>query len=225
MPVLPSARAQRHRRGHRRVARRLAAHELDERHQRHRVHEVQAEHAIGARGRGGEPRDRDRRRVGREQRRGRRQAIERDEQRALGLDRFDDRLDGEIDRGQRVERIGQRQARQRGVAIGGGELALLDELGEALLDALARAIEGRRGRVVEQHVEAGLREHLGDAEAHGAGADDADAADIARRGGRRGRRGVGLRRLAHRSTASATPLPPPRHSAATPRFTCRRRIA
>ena len=41
----------------------------------------------------------------------------------------------------------------------------------------------------------------------------------------RGSRGVGLRRLAHRSTASATPLPPPRHSAATPRFTCRRRIA
>ena len=96
------------------------------------------------------------------------------------------------------------------------QLALLDELAEALLDRrCARDRAPAAATSTQPHVEARLREHLGDAVAHRARADDADCAGSS---------------ISHalasvvdgvaqtRSTASATPLPPPRHSAAMPRF-------
>ena len=46
---------------------------------------------------------------------------------------------------------------------------------EALLDARARAIERGRHDVDKPHIEPGLREHLRDAVAHRARADDADS--------------------------------------------------
>ncbi len=48
---------------------------------------------------------------------GRREAIERGEERALGVHRLDDRLDGEIDGGERFERVGEGQAAERRIAI------------------------------------------------------------------------------------------------------------
>ena len=66
------------------------------------------------------------------------------------------------------------QASKRGIAIGGAQLALLDELAKRLLDAAARAIERGLLNVVQQHGVAGLREDLRDAGAHGAGTDDGD---------------------------------------------------
>ena len=60
------------------------------------------------------------------------------------------------------------------VAVGGAQLALLDELAQRFLDAAARAIERGLLDVVEQHGVAGLCEDLGDPRAHGAGTDDAD---------------------------------------------------
>ena len=102
------------------------------------------------------------------------------EQRALGVDVLDDRFDDVVGVGQRVERRRRRQPAERGVAIGGGQLALLDELREALLDRRARAIEHRLRDVDEPHVETRLREHLRDAVAHRARADDADGLDVHR---------------------------------------------
>ena len=108
----------------------------------------------------------------------------------------------------------------------------------------ARAVEHRLRDVDEPHGEARLREHLGDAVAHRAGADDADGLDH-----RSARTHEVRQHEAHevhedaqtfalneicvlcvfavvsvqiRSTASATPLPPPRHSVAMPRFRFRR---
>ncbi len=103
----------------------------------------------------------------------------------------------------------------------------------------ARALERRRRRVDQPHVESRLREHLGDAVAHRAGADHADALNrltdasimLALQAGlpvpSSARLTAAGRRMHEldattRSTASATPLPPPRHSAAMPRFELRR---
>ena len=107
---------------------------------------------------------------------------------------------------------------RRGIAVGGRHLPLLDELREARLDRAARAVEHRLRDVDERDREPGLCEHLGDAVAHRARADDADGVDA--HGWRRVSRAGRSRRYA-RSTASATPLPPPRHSVAMPRLRLR----
>ena len=74
---------------------------------------------------------------------------------------------------------------------------------------------GTDGLTLGDAVEAGRGEHLRDAVSHRAAADDGDLADVRARldGGLRGRR-----RQPMRSTASATALPPPRHSVASPVF-------
>ena len=66
---------------------------------------------------------------------GRASCVEPREQRSLGVDVLDDRFDDVVGVGEVVERRRDGKPAERGVAIGGGQLALLDELREALLDA------------------------------------------------------------------------------------------
>ena len=97
---------------------------------------------------------------------------------ALGVGVLDDRFDDVVGVGERVERRSPVASRPSAASrSAGGQLALLDELAEALLDRAARAIERRLRDVDEPHLEPGLREHLGDAVAHRPRADDADRLD------------------------------------------------
>ena len=67
------------------------------------------------------------------------------------------------------------EPRQRLVSRRGRQLALLDELAQALLDAAPCALERGGRRIDQPHVESRLHEHLRDAVPHGPGADDTDA--------------------------------------------------
>jgi hypothetical protein len=97
---------------------------------------------------------------------------------ALGRGVLDDGLDDVIGVGERRD-IGRCvEAAERGVAVLGRQLALFDELVQALRDRPAGTIERRRHGIDELYVEPGLREHLGDAVAHGSGADHADSFDL-----------------------------------------------
>ncbi len=106
--------------------------------------------------------------------------VEAGEHGGLGLKRLRDRLDDVVDVGQRVEIRPGGESPQCRVAVGHGQFAFLDELGEALLDGASRAVDRRGHRVAQPHFEARLREHLGDAIAHGACPDDADTFDVHR---------------------------------------------
>ena len=84
---------------------------------------------------------------------GPRDRVEAREERALGVGVLDDRFDDVVGVGERVERRRGRQPAERRVAIGGGQLALLDELREALLDrrrARDRASAARRRRAARR---------------------------------------------------------------------------
>ena len=97
--------------------------------------------------------DRNRRRVRGEDDFGFGDRVEAGEQRALGVDVLDDRLDDVVGLDQPIERGVGGQARQRRVAIVGGQLAFLTKRIEALFDALPRAIEQRVGDIDEPHRE------------------------------------------------------------------------
>ena len=119
--------------------------------------------------------DRDRRRVRREDHVGLRDRVERAEQRrVLASSILDDGLDDVVGVGQRVEVVPvvetRRAPRRDRAAV---SLPFSTNFAEALLDRRARAIERRR-RVSHSRTEPRLREHLRDAVAHRARADDAD---------------------------------------------------
>src|SRR6185436_7613775 len=99
-----------------------------------------------------------------------------------GVHVFDDGFDDVVGRGEVVERRRDGKPAERGVTIGGAQLALLDELRERLVDAGPGAIERRLRDVVQGDGKAGLREHLSDAGAHGSGADDGDLSGAHARG-------------------------------------------
>src|SRR5262249_7737860 len=99
---------------------------------------------------------------------------------------------------------------------------LLRHAVEILADRAQRALHELRLRVDERHVEAARREHLRDAVAHRAAAHDGDLLHVGADGRGRLRRGS---RHQVRSTASATALPPPRHSVARPVFLPRASMA
>ena len=105
------------------------------------------------------------------------QRVESREQRALGLGLFDDRFDDVVGVGEGVERRGRHDTGQGRVAGRCSEFSLLDQPCEALFDRVPRAIEHRLRDVDQPHGEARLREHLGDAVAHRAGAHDTDRLD------------------------------------------------
>ena len=164
--VLAKLRAQFRSHLHRLVRGRLAADQLHQRHQRHGVHEVHAEHLVGALRGGAEQGDRDRRGVRREDHFGARERIEACEQVALGLGVLDDGLDDVVGIGQGVDGREGAEPGKGGVTVGRHQLALLDELREALVDGGACAFEHRLRHIDQPHVVARLREYLRNTVAH-----------------------------------------------------------
>src|SRR5919204_5460055 len=179
------------------------ADDLDELHQRNGVHEVHARDALRAAGRRGEPRDRDRRRVAREDRVGLARLIQLAEDLLLHRHLLERGLDREVDAAKVLDvRGGADASGDRGRL--GRKLALRGELRQRGVHVALRAPELLERDVDEHHLQSGGRARLRDARAHRSAPDDAD--------------GLGLLGLHAISTATATASPPPRHSATTPRF-------
>ena len=153
--------------------------DLDQAHDRRRVHEMQADELLGPVGRGGQPRDRDRRSVRGQD--GVRLQVrdQRLEDGLLDLFVLGGRLDDEIDVGdlRGVRRRGD--ARQGGLGVGLADGALGDLAGKVLLDLAQGGLEPLGAHVVQANLAAAQRAHMGDARSHLAGADDADGVDVA----------------------------------------------
>ena len=139
---------------------------LDELQHRHGVEEVHADDLLGAAGHGGERRDRDGRRVRGEDRGRWKNLVRSPEDRLLHLGVLDDRLDQEVGLDDLVDR---RHALEH--LLGSGA-SLLGELAEALLHRGERTLDCARNLVVERDAPPRGRDHLCDAAAHLAGADD-----------------------------------------------------
>ena len=154
-----------------------AADQLDQLHHRHRIHEVNADELLRPVGRGGEPRDRDRRGVGADDRVGLQVRAEVGENLALDLFLLGRRLDDEIAVAELVERVGRRDARERGLAVLLGDQLARDLPRQIAVDGGEPGIDAVGRDVVEQHVHAGERGHMRDAVTHLTGADHADLAD------------------------------------------------
>ncbi|MDT4846273.1 hypothetical protein FQZ97_802890 [compost metagenome] len=155
------------------VAREVAADQFHQRHHRHRVEEVHADEAVGARGGGGQLRDRDRRGVRRDDHLGAHQLVHLLEDLELERVVLGGGLDDEL-RALQVVVVGRAlDQRQRGGLLLGRELFLLDQAVEAARDGGDALVDGGLGHVDHHHVDARYRAGLGDAVAHGAGADDA----------------------------------------------------
>ena len=157
-----------------------AADELDQLHERHRIHEMDADEALRPVGRGGEPRDRDRRRIAADDGVGLEQRADAGEDRALDLFLLGRCLNDEIAIAQGFERLRRRDAFERGLPL---------FLCDALAAHLPRhvAVDGRNpgldpvgGKVVELDVESGERADMGDAVTHLSRPDHADLANMKR---------------------------------------------
>ena len=151
-----------------------AADHLDQLHQRHRIHEMNADEALRPVGRGGKPRDRDRRRIGADDGRRLERRAERGEDLALGLLLLGRRLDDEIAVAEFSERVGGRDALDRGLALLVADALATDLPCQVAVDGRQSCRDAVGGDVVEQNVIARQRADVGDAVAHLAGADDAD---------------------------------------------------
>jgi hypothetical protein len=138
---------------------------------------VHPEHLVGTLRRGAEDRDRDRRRVRREHALGSGEAVERVEQRLLGVDVFADGFDDVVGLAEDIERGTGMEPAQDGITIGGCQFAFLHEPGEAGLDRAAPAVDHRPCDVHQPHLEAGLRERLGNPVAHRPRPHHADSLD------------------------------------------------
>ena len=164
--------------GHRIGRGRVAADQLDQRHERDRVHEVHAQDPVGAPGGGAQRGDRNGRRVRCQDGVGVEHPVECPEQRGLGVCILDDRLDDVVRGHQGVEIGAGREPPARRVGRIGRERALLHESVQAAADGSGRPIERGRHDILQLDVEAGLREDLGDAVPHGPRADDTDRLDV-----------------------------------------------
>ena len=109
----------------------LAADDLDERHHRHGIEEVHADHAIGPAGRGGERRDRDRRRVRREHRLGGQHLVRAPEDGLLHCRVLDHGLDHQVGRDEIDRRARLARAPRRGRPALLGELPRLRRIARA----------------------------------------------------------------------------------------------
>jgi hypothetical protein len=104
--------------------------------------------------------------------------VEPGEELLLGRQLLDDRLDHGVAAGERVERVAEREPRERGSALLGADPTLLDATPEVAGDPLARPFR-RAGRDVHaDDVQAGLGAHLRDPRAHRPEPDDADPAHL-----------------------------------------------
>jgi hypothetical protein len=153
-----------------------APHDLDQLHPVHRVEEVHADDLVGALRRAGHLGHGQRRRVGRQDRRRRRQRIELAEELALERDVLGRGLDHEV---AALDRLRQVLGCGEAGAVSGfrGEFPPGDALVHQRADLGRALVEGRRLGVVEAGVEAGNRCGVGDSAAHDAGAEDRDAFD------------------------------------------------
>ena len=153
---------------------RKAAHDLDQWQHRRRIEEVHAGDALRILQARRERGDRQRRRVGRQNRFRRDNDFELAQQRAFGLQILDDRFDDEP----RVCAIGERVDGGDSVygAARGVERnpALRGERIKRRADRLPRFFGGAEPRIEKLHRMAGLRGDLRDARSHRAGADHGD---------------------------------------------------
>ena len=144
---------------------------LDDLHHRHGVEEVVAGDTARALADGGHRRDRERRGVAREDAGVADDALELGEERALGAQVLDDRLDHQVAGRERPEPRHHLDA--AGDRLRVRDAPFLGEPGERLRDRVEAALRGAGLRVVDERAHARLREHLRDAAAHGAAAGDA----------------------------------------------------
>ncbi len=146
----------------------------------HGVEEVHPDHALGARGRLGDLRDRQRRRVGREERARRGDRVEPREDLALELERLGNGLDRQIDPGRgELEFGGRSDPIERRRLLLGGDLAPGDALVERHADPVDSPLDEVHGRVVQPHLEARGRRDLGDPTTHRPRAEDRDRLHMA----------------------------------------------
>ena len=144
---------------------------LDDLHHRHRVEEVITRHASGALAGGGHRSDGEGRGIARQDARVVHDRFELGEERALGAQVLDDRLDHQVAGRERPEPRHHLDA--AGDRLRVRDAPFLGEPGERLRDRVEAALRGAGLRVVDERAHARLREHLRDAAAHGAAAGDA----------------------------------------------------
>src|SRR5262249_27004607 len=159
-----------------RVAGGNAADHLDQLHQRYRIHEMNADETLRAVGRGGKPRDRDRRGVGADDGFGLERRTERGKDLALDFFLFSRRLDHQIAIGEFVERLGRRNALDRRLPLFIADTLTADLPRQIAADGRQAFADAVGSDVVQQDVKARQRANEGDAVAHLAGADNADLA-------------------------------------------------
>ena len=148
---LPSRSMNRLRAGDRLLARVERDDHLDERHHRHRREEVQPEHARGIADRLGELGDRDRGRVGGDDRPVRDHAVDRLHDRELEPLVLGHRLDDQVGLGDRLEVGGQLDPLARRPRLGVVELAAAHGPGQRGLDPLAGATHRSLVDVAHDH--------------------------------------------------------------------------
>ena len=143
-------------------------------HQRHGIEEVAARDAVRQARAGGNGSYRQRGGIGGQHALVADDGVQRIEQRALGVQLFDDGFDDNVAAGQRVQRGRCAQLLSGRVGGGCGELAFAGQRGELLSHGGHGLGGGAVLHVVQQHGDAGLRGHLRDAASHGAGAGHAE---------------------------------------------------
>ena len=156
---------------------RKAADHLDQAHQRDRVHEVKADETFGTVRRRAEPRDRDRRRVGRQHRALAQLGAQVVEDLALDVFLLRRRFDREIDIAELGKRCGRADAFEGRVAGLLGNHLAVDLAVQVALDGLETRFQTLCGDVVQKHVEPGQRADVRNAVTHLACADDPDGAN------------------------------------------------
>ncbi len=159
-------------------ARLECSHDLDELHLVHGVEKVHAGDARRSRERSGHLGDAERRRVGRDDRRGRRRAFDIGEQLQLEIHAFGRALDHEVRSPERrIHVTRRRQPLEAGVGLSRGRFAELDRRAEDFVDARARALELWRGDVEQAGLIAGGRGRMRHAMTHRAGAENSESRD------------------------------------------------
>ncbi|MCY1422931.1 hypothetical protein D9M71_386310 [compost metagenome] len=135
---------------------------------------MHADHALWVSEFGGQAGDRQRGGVAGQDAVGAAQAFQLAEQVALDLQVLDDGFDHQARIGQLGDGVGRLQVGHAGRIGSGGQLAALDALGQLPVDAGNGLASGARAFVVELDRVPGLGCDLGNAGAHGTGADHGD---------------------------------------------------
>ena len=97
---------------------------------------------------------------------------------ALEVEALAGGLDDEVGVGEGGEVDGAAEAGEGGVAVGGGEAVLRDEAAEAFFDRGEATVDEGLVDIAQDGGVAALDGDLGDAGAHGAGADDGDLLNL-----------------------------------------------